>query len=78
MKTFKELRVGRKLVESVELDEVDMGQAQRGLRGQSKPTGRGYRVVHMKTGKTISTHNSQSDAMRVALRNDDYKVERIR
>ena len=64
--------------ESVELDEVDMGQAQRGMRRQSKPTGSGYRVVHTKTGKIISTHDSQSGAMRVALRNDDYKVERIR
>jgi len=64
--------------EEVELDEVDMGQAERGMRGQSKPTGRGYRVVNMKTRKTISTHDSQSDAMRVATRNDDYKVERIK
>jgi len=48
------------------------------MRGQSKPTGRGYRVVNMKTRKTISTHDSQSDAMRVATRNDDYKVERIK
>jgi len=48
------------------------------MRGQSKPTGRGYRVVNMKTRKTISTHDSQSDAMRVATRNDDHKVERIK
>ena len=58
---------------------IDMGQAERGIRTQYKPTGRGYRVVNMKSGKTISTHDSQSDAIRVATKNiDDYKVERIK
>lgn len=63
--------------EEFELDEVDMGQAERGMRRQSKPTGRGYRVVN-KAGKTISKHDNQMSAMKVALRNDDYKVERIK
>ena len=56
--------------------DVDMGQADRTLRQTSRgDTGRGYIVVD-KSGKTMSSHKSQSDAIRGALKSDDYKVKR--
>ena len=56
--------------------EVDMGQADRTLRQTSRgDTSRGYVVVD-KSGKTMSSHKSQSDAIREALKSDDYKVKR--
>jgi hypothetical protein len=57
-------------------EEVDMGQAERGMRSSSKHTG-GYHVVD-KAGKVISKHKGQRDAMQSALKNDDYKVKAVK
>lgn len=57
--------------------EVDMGQAERTLRQTSRgDEGRSYNVVD-KSGKVISTHKSQSDAMRQATKDlDNRSVKR--
>jgi hypothetical protein len=58
--------------EEEELDEVDMGQADRTLRSQDK-SGNTYHVKD-KSGKIVSTHDNQSSAIKAALKNDDHKV----
>jgi hypothetical protein len=58
------------------MQEVDMGQAERGMRKSTPHTG-GYNVVDS-SGKVISTHKGQRDAMQAALKNDDYKVKPIK
>jgi hypothetical protein len=57
--------------------DVDMGQADRTLRQSSRgDENRSYDVVN-KSGKAISNHKSQSDAMRAVMKNfDDYSVKR--
>lgn len=56
--------------------EVDMGQAEKGMRKSTPHTG-GYCVVDS-SGKVISKHKNQRDAMQAALKNDDYKVKPIK
>jgi hypothetical protein len=58
------------------MQEVDMGQAEKGMRKSTPHTG-GYKVVDS-SGKVISTHKGQRDAMQAALKNDDYKVKPIK
>ncbi len=58
------------------MQEVDMGQAEKGMRKSTPHTG-GYNVVD-KAGKVISKHKGQRDAMQAALKNDDYKVKPIK
>jgi hypothetical protein len=58
------------------MQEVDMGQAEKGMRKSTPHTG-GYNVVD-KAGKVISTHKGQRDAMQAALKNDDYSVKAIK
>ena len=58
--------------------DVDMGQADRTLRQSSRgDENRSYDVVN-KSGKAISNHKSQSDAMRAVFKNldDGYSVKR--
>ena len=68
--------VRAKLAKQGKLEEVDMGQAERGMRKSTPHTG-GYNVVD-KAGKVISTHKGQRDAMQAALKNDDYSVKPIK
>ena len=68
--------VRAKLAKQGKLEEVDMGQAEKGMRKSTPHTG-GYNVVD-KAGKVISTHKGQRDAMQAALKNDDYKVKPIK
>ena len=68
--------VRAKLAKQGKLEEVDMGQAERGMRKSTPHTG-GYNVVD-KAGKVISTHKGQRDAMQAALKNDDYSVKAIK
>jgi hypothetical protein len=59
--------------EDISVDEaVDMGQADRTLRSKEK-SGSTYHVKDS-SGKVISTHDNQADAMRGALKHDDHKV----
>lgn len=53
-------------------EAVDMGQADSSLR-KSGSKSSNYKVVDS-TGKTISTHSNQSDAIRQSLKNDDHRV----
>ena len=57
--------------------DVDMGQADRTLRQSSRGDAkRTYNVVN-KSGKVVSTHGSQSDAMRGAMKDfDNLSVKR--
>jgi hypothetical protein len=57
--------------------DVDMGQADRTLRQSSRGDGkRTYNVVN-KSGKVVSSHGSQSDAMRGAMKDfDNLSVKR--
>lgn len=57
-------------------EEVDMGQAERGMRSSSRHTG-GYHVVD-KAGKVVSKHANQGSAMRAALNNDDHRVKAVK
>jgi hypothetical protein len=68
--------VRAKLAKQGKLEEVDMGQAEKGMRKSTPHTG-GYNVVD-KAGKVISTHKGQRDAMQAALKNDDYSVKAIK
>lgn len=58
------------------MQEVDMGQAEKGMRKSTPHTG-GYKVVDS-SGKVISTHKGQRDAIQAALKNDDYSVKAIK
>jgi hypothetical protein len=65
--------------ESVDLSEVDMGQARSVQdRRDSAKTGSTikYRIVN-KNGNVVSNHDNHGDAIRVAMRNNDYRVKRI-
>lgn len=65
--------------ESVELSEVDMGQARsvQDRRDSAKSSsGNKYHVVN-KNGNVVSSHDNQGDAMRAAMKNDDYRVKRV-
>ena len=53
-------------------EAVDMGQADRTLRSKDK-SGNTYHVKDS-SGKVISTHDNQADAMRGALKHDDHRV----
>ena len=68
--------VRAKLMKQGKLEEVDMGQAEKGMRKSTTHKG-GYQVVN-KAGKVISKHDTQRDAMQAALKNDDYKVKPIK
>ena len=68
--------VRAKLAKQGKLEEVDMGQAEQGMRRSTPHTG-GYNVVD-KAGKVISTHKGHRDAMQAALNNDDYSVKAIK
>jgi hypothetical protein len=70
---FNKARVGAK---GYAAEEVDMGQAERGMRSSSRHTG-GYHVVD-KAGKVVSKHANQGAAMRAALENDDHRVKAIK
>lgn len=74
MKMAGDKMMGRAKVPANE--EVDMGQAEQGMRKSIPHTG-GYQVVDS-SGKVISKHKGQRDAMQAALKNDDYKVKPIR
>lgn len=65
--------------ESMDLSEVDMGQARsvQDRRDSAKSSsGNKYHVVN-KNGNVVSSHDNQGDAMRAAMKNDDYRVKRI-
>ena len=65
--------------ESVELSEVDMGQARsvQDRRDSAKSSsGNKYHVVN-KNGNVVSSHDNQGDAMRAAMKNDEYRVKRV-
>lgn len=65
--------------ESVGLSEVDMGQARsvQDRRDSAKSSsGNKYHVVN-KNGNVVSSHDNQGDAMRAAMKNDDYRVKRV-
>ncbi|NBO70573.1 hypothetical protein EBV26_08815 [bacterium] len=70
---FNKARAGAK---NYATEEVDMGQAERGMRSSSRHTG-GYHVVD-KAGKVVSKHANQRDAMQAALKNDDHRVKAIK
>jgi predicted transcriptional regulator len=70
---FNKARAGAK---GYAAEEVDMGQAERGMRSSSRHTG-GYHVVD-KAGKVVSKHANQGAAMRAALENDDHRVKAIK
>jgi hypothetical protein len=56
--------------------EVDMGQAEKGMRKSTSHRGK-FKVING-SGKTISVHDNQGAAMRVAMKNDDYSVKPIK
>lgn len=70
---FNRARVGAK---GYAAEEVDMGQAERGMRSSSRHTG-GYHVVD-KAGKVVSKHANQGSAMRAALNNNDHRVKAVK
>ena len=62
--------------EEVELDEVDMGQADRTLRTNSSSTNKA-KIYHVKDkeNKIISTHDNHNSAIRAVMRDlDNYKI----
>ncbi len=61
-----------------QIDEVDMGQAEKGMRTSTTHTG-GYHVIHSKSGKVVSKHKSQFDAMRALNRHgdDDHELKAV-
>lgn len=65
--------------ESADLSEVDMGQA-RSVQDRRDSTKSGsankYHVVN-KNGNVVSSHDNQGDAMRAAMKNDDYRVKKV-
>jgi hypothetical protein len=58
------------------MKEVDMGQAEKGTRKSTSHRGK-FKVING-SGKTISVHDNQGAAMRVAMKNDDYSVKPIK
>jgi hypothetical protein len=70
-------KLAREEVEQI--DEVDMGQADRTLRTKSHDKKK-WNVVHTKTGKTVSTHDNQGDAIRSANKHgiDDHKLDAVK
>ena len=64
--------------ESADLSEVDMGQARsvQDRRDSVKSGGNKYQVIN-KNGNVVSSHDNQGDAMRAAMKNDDYTVKRV-
>jgi hypothetical protein len=64
--------------ESRDLSEVDMGQAKsvQDRRDSVKSGGNKYQVAN-KNGNVVSNHDNQGDAIRAAMKNDDYKVKRV-
>ena len=70
--------VDRLAKESKNLDEVDMGQArsvQDRRDSSNSKSGNRYHVVN-KNGGVVSSHDNQGDAMRAAMKNDDYRVKK--
>lgn len=60
------------------LNEVDMGQADRTLRTSDKGQS-DWNVVNRETGDVVSKHKSQSDAMRALMKlgDDDHELKRV-
>jgi hypothetical protein len=58
------------------MKEVDMGQAEKGTRKSTSHI-KGYKVVDS-SGKVISKHRGQRDAIQAALKNDEYSVKAIK
>jgi hypothetical protein len=58
------------------MKEVDMGQAEKGNRKSTSHI-KGYKVVDS-SGKVISKHRGQRDAIQAALKNDEYSVKVIK
>ena len=58
------------------MKEVDMGQAEKGTRKSTSHI-KGYKVVDS-SGKVISKHKGQRDAIQAALKNDEYSVKVIK